>query len=833
MAAGKRQRSAVPGGAADKHEFIAEDYVSYLGGGPFNRFALALKSNLDNEVDWGCARLAAATHEAPDWWSLQQHSPFLIEAIVGVLERCRRELGAKRARRRGEAAKAVKEMVLGDSGSGMVTERAHERAALMATVLFNIAQVGDNATVIAQDPRVAIEITQWLHTFHTDDAGLCAIKTELLDVLDVLVPLTPAPRLDTQLERWPEFGSRDAAVTDPLALVESCLWAELLRILCTSRERKVVIGAMRVMVQSIAWHPQLAREILDLAVPTWALMHQGGDVGQYAGELVSSRLAELVLSPDAEVVAASFELLLNTIRLEAMARTLDEELDAHALKMQANGKAASVSGGGGGCVRRPRRARGDGPATPSGGESGSQTPLFGFRPPSRTVNLSVAAAAFCSEAVASAPSMLPDGLVSLVALVLQQWMSAACPPPQVLPPLTAASLASTRSAMAASARGGTGVPQPQQQPQQQPQSQPQQQAANRPPTEPELREACTWVLLNYELNDPDDQQIIRHSSVYVVLTELYARYMIAKQGQVVPRIGRPLSMNEMMRVVSAVFPKAPLQTVNVTNSSTLPGQPAQQQTRTTVAYNLRQKTMHIVPIPAVAVEGAPPRPPQQQSQSPATAAATTPAAAADTKPAAKTRVRNACNWAECSVAFESEEQALAHLAEHAADADACRWHNCNRIPAGPPVDGAQMRQWVARHVLIHGPFVAPADASKDGQSADPEGPQQAAAAAAACDAESQLLSAISPALGGGRSPESDQQRQHQILQLVMQGVGVVEQLQRWADRRSGPRGEQDRIRVWRCGSDVLERMAFVAAQPTSIAGYAARLLAIISKANVA
>ncbi|KAJ2331138.1 hypothetical protein GGH92_009318, partial [Coemansia sp. RSA 2673] len=57
--------------------FIPEDYLGYLIGGPCNRFALALKSNLDNEIDWACVRLVAATHQAPESWSLKIHAPFL------------------------------------------------------------------------------------------------------------------------------------------------------------------------------------------------------------------------------------------------------------------------------------------------------------------------------------------------------------------------------------------------------------------------------------------------------------------------------------------------------------------------------------------------------------------------------------------------------------------------------------------------------------------------------------------------------------------------------------------------------------------------------------
>ncbi|KAJ2711323.1 hypothetical protein H4R19_003304, partial [Coemansia spiralis] len=554
----------------------------------------------------------------------------------------------------------------------------------------------------------------------------------------------------------------------------------------------------------------------------------------------------LVLSPDAEVVAAGLELLLNTIRLEAMARTLDEELDAHALKMQAHGQ----GGGSSVSVRRPRRARGAGetPATPSGGESGSQTPLFGFRPPSRTTNLS---AAFGREAAAaSAPSMLPDGLVSLVALVLHQWTSAMCPPPQVPPPLAVASLASTRSAMAATARNSnstsaSGAPRPQQAagtnsaqgPQNPQQQQQQQQQASGPPTEPELREACTWVLLNYELVTPEmQQQMARRGPVYVVLTDLFGRYLMAKQGQTVPQIGRPLALGEMARVVSAVFPKAPMQVVSIPPSLPLPGQPQEQQpTRVTIAHNLRQKSQQLVPIPAVAVEGAPPRQPQPQPQ-PQPAQQGSAVESPPPPPSAKSRVHNACNWAGCTAEFESEEQARAHIAGHIPDADACRWHSCNRIPAGPPVDGPQLRLWVARHVLIHGPFFTapPDDGAKNTPSAASDGAKQASASVpSARNAESLLLNTISPQLGGRRLLESDQQqRQYQVLQLVLQGVGVVEQLQRWADRRSGPRGEQDRVRVWRCGDDVLERMAFVAAQPTPISPYATRLLAIISKANI-
>ncbi|KAJ2082206.1 hypothetical protein H4R24_001776 [Coemansia sp. RSA 988] len=787
--------------------FISEDYLGYLSGGPFNRFALALKSALDNEIDWACARLTSATQQAPEGWGLVQHAPFLIEAILGVLERSRKELTALKTKR--FRRESVHRMVLADSGQEMVAERARGRAGLLSTALFNIAQVGENATAMAQDPRIAIEATHWLQLFHEDSEGLVAVKAEFLDLMDVLLPLTPAPPLDAEpLRRWPAFGMRESSTLDPLALVEACLWSELVRLLCYSQERKLVVGAIRIMVQSIAWHPQLARCILDLPVPRWAMAGlQQHQQYEYVGELVNNRLAELVLSPEPEIASACFELLLNTVRLEAMAQALDDELDMFAIKAAA----AAAAGNSSGSVRRQwqRKTRGgetDTPGTPSGGESGSQTPVFGFRPTPRQPSVLMESLSL------SEPSMLPEGLVSLVALVLQQWMSATCPPPQVPAPLMHMGAAGTRTAMASvqnGSRSGTanGTPQKQQQ----------DAGANRPPTELELREACTWVLLNYELNLPSEQQkqqsqSLRNVQSYVMLNDLFNRYKIAKSGQTVPRIGRALNLSEIVRVVAAVFPSATLQTISVpqrTQPSSLP----QQMVEATVALHLKPRSQHIVPIPQVTTES------QQKQQE-------------QQEPASKPRQANQCRWGTCSEQFINEEQALEHIRGHVPGADACRWCGCNRIPGDGAVGLGTLEQWIGRHALIHGPFYTQLSSDEeDGKTADASASESAETPAVKHESGSamhQQLNAIMPAYGTGHA-----EQQEVVLRLVMQGVGLVEQLQKWADRRVGLRGEADRVRVWRCGDDVLERIAFVAAQPSPVvATYATRLLAIISKASV-
>ncbi|KAJ2369562.1 hypothetical protein H4S01_000929 [Coemansia sp. RSA 2610] len=702
-----------------KHGFIPEEYMPYLGGGPFNRFALALKSSLDNEVDWACARLAMATQQAPEAWNLSHHAPFLIEAVVAALARARSDLNAR------GRVRNVRRAVVGDSGAAMRGRRALQRAELLATALFNAAQVGENAAAMAQDPRVAIEITRWLQ--RADAARVCA---ELLDVLDVMVPQMAAPPLDAPVVRmWPGSGSD----MDPLAQVETRLWAELVRLLSCSDERALVVGAARVMVQSVAWHPQLAREILELPSPRGCAV-----AAARVGELVSARAAELILSTDLELVAAALELLQNTVRLEAMARALDEELNVFA---QNSGSR--------------KRARGD---APSGGDSGAQTPVFGPRLQARAAEPE------------SAPTMLPDGLVALVALVLQQWMAAVCPPPAVPPPLAA-------SGAAASARQAAEPQGPAQ-------------GASRPPTEPELREACTWVLLNYEFVAGSAQQ---PRPLLVSVNDLFSRYTIAKQGQTAPRIGRALTLGEVVRVVAAVFPQTRIQTVNMAQ------RPGGGSGETTVALHLRQKTQHIVPIPELpSVADAPTN-------------ATAPAAA---------RTPNACGWTGCAHVFAGEEQALEHMHGHLRGADACRWRSCNRIPRAGAEPG-EVGAWLRRHVLTHGPFVD-GEARPEPSERKPE-PVEASAALAALDVISRPFADCRADAGG----------QQQVLRLVLLGVGVVEQLQRWADRRAGARGEQDRRRVWRCGDDVLERMAFVAAQHTTpVAVYAARLLAMISKQNV-
>ncbi|KAJ1944750.1 hypothetical protein EC988_005910, partial [Linderina pennispora] len=586
--------------AAKPEPFINEQFVGFLAGGPFNRFALALKSQLENEIDWACARLVPATHQCPDTWTLHQHAPFLVEAMLSILERSRSELASP-----SKPSDDVKAVLLADVGSESLGQRASERADLLATALFNIAQIGENAGVMAQDPRLIIEATSWLKT-----DGHAAIKANMLDLLDMLLPLAPQPPFDTCIKTWPVFGSREAITLDPLVLVETCLWEQLVCVLCESQERTLVLGAIRVLVQAIAWHPQLAREVLELSVPD----SLSGHTVESVGELVNRRLSELILSPDVELVSAALELLLNTVRLEAMANALDDELDVYA---ERTGKG-----------KKRRKVRGIDISEPqSGTDSGTQTPVFGLRPLSRSISV--------MQNEESEPSMLPDGLAALVALVSQQWLSAACPP--VLDD------SKTEPTKHSSNTQPQTAPEP----------------ANKPPTEPELREACTWVLLNYELClVPPGQQ----PSV-VRMSELYRRYMIAKQGQTVPRIGRALNPPEIVRVVAAVFPKAPLQNA---------GQRGQDNW---IAMHLKAKSQNIVPIPAVVVDAA------EQS-----------------KPEPEKKPPNTCLWFECDQAFDSEQAALEHLHSHMPGADACRWSGCNRLPATGCVPA-----WLPTHILTHGP----------------------------------------------------------------------------------------------------------------------------------
>ncbi|KAJ2161969.1 hypothetical protein GGF46_001065 [Coemansia sp. RSA 552] len=754
--------------------FIAEDYTSSLLGGPFNRFALALKSNLDNEIDWASARLASATHQVPESWTITHYAPFLIEAILGVLGRARRELSSRRAA-------GFRAAVLGDTGLEGVRRRATERAELLATSLFNISQVSqENALAMAQDPRISIEATQWLHQFHGDDAGLTRVKAELLDLLDVLLPLTPPPPLDaTPVERWPQSLSDGSQQLDPLAQVETCLWAELVRLVCRSQERKLVMGALRLMVQSIAWHPQLAREILELPPPRFVAA-LGEERVAHVGELVNGRAAELVLSPDAELAAACFELLLNTVRLEAMAMALDDELEIYA---EQNQKVPAK--------RLRRGVAADSPASTSGVDSGTQTPIFRAPKALRAMREEPAAAA-------SDPSMLPSGLVSLIALVLQQWMSAASPPPAVPKPLTAAGVMAASKARAKNA----AQPQP-----------PKPSNENGPPTEPELREACTWVLLNYEMaNQPPQQQQQQQQRQFVPMTELFGRYMIAKRGQTVPRIGRALGMQEIARVVSAVFPNANLQPIG--NPQQQP--PHQRPAEALVALNLRLKSSQIIPIPAVPVDNQD----EAKKQPP-------PSPLPSSSP-------NTCAWSGCAgTKFDSEDQALEHISTHLPSADACRWRNCNRVPSDTSAQDSpgQLQRWLQRHVLIHGPFYH--SPNEEGPDKDQEGEEKEQQN---MDEVSRILSsAIQPLFYGGRIPADNQQAQSQVLRLVLQGVGLVEQLQKWANRRGGQQGERDRVRVWRCGDDILDRVVYVAAYSgnSSISVYASRLLAVISKSSVA
>lgn len=781
--------------------YITEEYLSYLAGGPFNRYALALKSGLENEIDWACARLVSATYQAPDNWSLSHHAPFLLEAILGVLERSRTELiGARDSNhhrlssteRTGQANR-LRGDILSDNGLGMVTKRATERAGLVVTCLFNMAQVGGNAAFIAQDPRVTIEATQWLRQFSGDDAGYVAVKAELLDVLDILFPMTPQPPFEREpLEKWPAaFSSSKSARNsplDPLVLVETCLWDPLLRIICESQERRLVIGAIRIMVQSVSWHPQLAREILELPVPRWA-NHICDNAFEFAGELINQRLSELVLAPDAELVAACFELMVNMVRLEAMANALDEELQTYALKNAASNVV----------VRRRKRLRNglDTADSPSGGESGSQTPIFGLRSLYRSG--SRGGVTSTSAIQESESSMLPDGLVTLVALVLQQWMSVACGPS----PHESSQPLSDPASQYKNVNNKS-----------KPISANDQQQTNgtdnndRPPTEPELREACTWVLLNYEIFQT------QHQPVYVTMNDLFGRYTIAKHGQTVPRIGRALNITEIMRVVAAVFPKASLQTIGQQR----PG--GDMDATQVVAVNIRPKSQSIVPIPAVSVDNN-----KQQQQNTAGSSSEKGKEEEKTQP-------NRCQWHGCQEEFSSEEQALSHIkSEHIGQGqvDACRWRSCNRIPPTTDIDEEMLKSWLVRHVLVHGPFFTSSEADKDPVTNSNANSRDIFKMTKRLrDEKSNLLTTISPPLfSGGHVPASNQSAQQQVLRLVLQGIGVVEQLQKWADRRGGDQGEKDRARVWKFGDDVVERVAFVVAQNTPVAKYGARLLAAL------
>ncbi|KAJ2506337.1 hypothetical protein GGI11_006700, partial [Coemansia sp. RSA 2049] len=222
---------------------------------------------------------------------------------------------------------------------------------------------------------------------------------------------------------------------------------------------------------------------------------------------------------------------------------------------------------------------------------------------------------------------------------------------------------------------------------------------------------------------------------------------------------------------------------------------------------------------------------------------------------------NVCSWHGCSERLTSETQALEHVAHHVSGADACRWRNCNRIPAAPSGgDGASagnsvetVRRWLQRHVLIHGPFYKTSEKEKEGEIKSKDGhspdnsnsnntsnnnasaadtvsdPDMVRLANQIRDEKTSALSRISPLFSGGTVPQSDQKAQQQVMRLVLQGVGMVEQLQKWADRRTGSRGIQDRIRIWRCADEVLERVAYVAAQNTIVAPYASRLLAVVSQ----
>ncbi|KAJ1838793.1 hypothetical protein LPJ57_011025, partial [Coemansia sp. RSA 486] len=187
---------------------------------------------------------------------------------------------------------------------------------------------------------------------------------------------------------------------------------------------------------------------------------------------------------------------------------------------------------------------------------------------------------------------------------------------------------------------------------------------------------------------------------------------------------------------------------------------------------------------------------------------------------------NVCRWTGCTEPFTSEEQAAAHVIAHAKDADACRWRGCNRVP-GPAAGSCALDKWISHHVLVHGPFYTATEAKQQQQQQPAVAgsrPDLFAVAQQVREEKSQQLASISPALVNSGDAAT-------VDQLTRQGIQVLEQLQKWADRRAGVQGEADRARVWRSGADVLDRVAFVAAQNTTAAQFASRLLAVISKPN--
>ncbi|KAJ2883203.1 hypothetical protein IWW38_005574 [Coemansia aciculifera] len=182
---------------------------------------------------------------------------------------------------------------------------------------------------------------------------------------------------------------------------------------------------------------------------------------------------------------------------------------------------------------------------------------------------------------------------------------------------------------------------------------------------------------------------------------------------------------------------------------------------------------------------------------------------------------------------------MAHIGSHIIGADACRWRTCNRIPVNNDISDAERERWIARHVLSHGPFYeAPEIAAdtKEGEKRSKDGGDAAAAdlfalAKSIRDEKSQQLLAVSPLFSNGYVPATDQLAHEMVLRLTMQGIGLIDQLQTWADRKEGLRGLQDKARVWRSADEVVERLAFVAVQALPTANYALRLIGLITNST--
>ncbi|KAJ1916301.1 Transcription elongation factor spt6 [Mycoemilia scoparia] len=700
-----------------------EEFDHYLYGGYQNRLTLALRSGLPNEIDWACHKLVRVSHGCPENYDVLGNCPLLVEAIIETIGKCRATI------RSINASEALDSQINtnnnnnnnnnGNSSSSsidMYTERlkrsskkqvAHDRACMLMLSLRNFCHLGLTARKVVADPRVTEELLQWLQSSNSINYNAVIADAEMtlycLDVFEALCPfyqpivlaqlihpnVSSDSRNPSRSASWPY--SVDPKITSNKQLrimlreiantprsIGVRLWKALANLFLYSNDRGVQVGAMYSIALIIFTNPQLTKHLLPLPLDNNKNHSNGSETSfpsRTFGAAIAQKCSQYVMVNDLELSYYSLDLLGEIVRL-------DMELRTQGLKKSA-------------IKHKPRKRR---------LHSSNDRPViehtWNVAPGSDHEKSSSRSDNDSSLKLKEIPSILPNGLTSLMVSLGIQWEQLL--PEQVIAsaksryvPPPAAPLASSKQQQqqqtgggppkpgtsgpggAAATSNGPGKPD----------------AQNRP-TEAELREACTWVLMNYEAtNVPTD---------VAVMTDMFQRYTVAKRAQTVPHIGRALFMHEMFQVVKAVFPKATCQNVSA------PNQPG---ATTILVRGIKQKNPKILPIVAIPVEQGQTTTAGSQSVNKSQQAGD--GATGPQKP-------NHCQWLGCDYKFTSETDAKSHLTTVHIPKDrleggwTCLWGGCKRFAKKQAVAGTDStadnldtepsRLETYRHCLTHGPF---------------------------------------------------------------------------------------------------------------------------------